>query len=99
MPVWKGDFFWSILKSDKPLSPLSPLSSLSLSLSISLHPRDFKRFSRPVLWSANSSWLSCVVVRSGPGGPGPVPCCRRRVRRDTKIVAKLKLGCLDDASF
>ena len=43
MPVWKraADFL-SILKSDKPLY-------LSL-----LHPRDFQRFSRPVLWSANS---------------------------------------------
>ena len=45
----------SILKSDKPLY-------LSL-----LHPRDFKRFSRPVLWSANSpSALGPGLVRS-PG--------------------------------
>ena len=47
--------FRSILKSDKPPSSL---------------PRDFKRFSRPVLWSANSLG-SRALPQLRVGGPGP----------------------------
>ena len=69
MPVWKGDFFWSILKSDKPLSPLSPLSSLSLSLSLSPFTHVISRDFRDQFYGAQtplgSRASSCGAGRAG----------------------------------